>query len=362
MSITFFGHLSWKQWGIAVLVFSLSFLLVFLSRSYRLYSSEAINASVAAELFLYEPSTLEELMELLDEQHVVYDRKELQWASDIFGYRRFNPGRYVLEGPVSYQDFLTRFALGLQDPMPLRVPAGASKEALKIHIARQMRFEIGELEEAMRDTAFLNQHELEPHLIYGRMLPDTYEVFWTTGPRRLLARLLSEFDSRVTQPHAGRMEELGRTVDEITTLASIIEWEARYDHEKPAISGLYWNRLNRRWRLQADPTVNYAKGERARLVFADYRIDHPYNTYRIHGLPPGPITNPSYAAISAALYPEDHNYMYMVATPEGTHAFSRTYAEHRQKSREWTDWLREERRKRAEMEREEALRRAEEQN
>ncbi len=70
-------------------------------------------------------------------------------------------------------------------------------------------------------------------------------------------------------------------------------------------------------RLQADPTVNFAVGERRRLLFEDYQIDHPYNTYIYRGLPPGPITNPSLSSIRAALYPEDHDYLYMVANPEG---------------------------------------------
>ncbi len=354
MSLSFFKHLNLRQWIVGILVFSFSFLAVLGVRYYRLYQAEAILAEPNTELLIENNITLDELVNLLDENMITYDRQGLNWASEILRYRRFNAGRYTFEGSFTYPEFLSKLAMGLQDPKPLRIPEGVSKQALKIHIARQMRFDVNELETAMQDTSFLAQYDLEPHQLYGRVLPNTYEVYWTTGPERLLARLLSEFESRVIDPYAQRMEELGRAVDEITTLASIIEWEARYSDEKAAISGLYWNRLNQRWRLQADPTVNYAKGERSRLVYVDYRIDHPYNTYRIFGLPPGPITNPSYSSIRAALFPDDHDYMYMVATPEGTHAFSKTYAEHRRKSREWTDWLREERRKRAEQERQEA--------
>lgn len=362
MSITNFNHLRKREWGIAALVLFLSFLLVFASRTWRLEGAAAITPPPeTVVLLVHETIGIEELIELMDQNGIGFRADELRWASGILGWRRFSQGRYVFDGPVSYPDFFSKLALGLQDPMMLRIPPGISKDALKERIAVQMQFETHELAAAMRDTSLLNRYGIQPHQLYGRILPDSYEVYWTSTPQRLLERLLSEFDSRVTQPHAGRMRELGRSVDEITTLASIIEWEARFDDEKPAISGLYWNRLNRRWRLQADPTVNYAKGERSRLVYADYRTDHPYNTYRIHGLPPGPITNPSFSSIRAALYPEEHNYMYMVATPDGRHAFSRTYAEHRRKSREWTEWLREQRQIRAEMEREEALRQEAEQ-
>jgi len=356
MSITDFNHLRAREWGMAALVFLFSFLLVFGSRTWRLESGSAISPQADTVLLIHETIGLDELVELMDAHGFRFNPDELRWASGILGWRRFNQGRYVFREPVGYPDFFSKLALGLQDPMLLRIPPGATKEALKERIAMQMQFGTHELAAAMRDTSLLNRYGIEAHQLYGRILADSYEVYWTSAPQRLLERLLSEFDSRVADPYAGRIQELGRTVDEITTLASIIEWEARFDDEKSAISGLYWNRLNRRWRLQADPTVNYAKGERSRLVYADYRIDHPYNTYRVHGLPPGPITNPSLSSIRAALFPEDHDYMFMVATPEGRHAFSRTYAEHRRKSREWTDWLREQRRIRTEMEHDEALR------
>ncbi len=356
MIISNFNHLRAREWALAALILLLSFLLVFVSRTWRLQGDSAITPTADTVLLIHEGIDLEELIGLMDENGFEYRPDELRWASVILGWRRFSQGRYVFDGPVGYQDFFSKLALGLQDPMMLRIPPGASKDALKERIAAQMQFETPELADAMRDTSLLNQYGIVAHQLYGRILPDSYEVYWTSTPHRLLERLLSEFDSRVAEPYADRMRELGRSVDEITTLASIIEWEARFDDEKPAISGLYWNRLNRRWRLQADPTVNYAKGERSRLVFADYRIDHPYNTYRIHGLPPGPITNPSFASIRAALYPDEHNYMFMVARPDGRHGFSQTYAEHRRKSREWTDWLREQRRIREAAEREEALR------
>ncbi len=94
-------------------------------------------------------------------------------------------------------------------------------------------------------------------------------------------------------------------------------------------------------RLQADPTINYVIGERRRILYEDYKIDHPYNTYINSGLPPGPITNPSLSSIEAALYPENHDYLYMVASPDGSHDFSETFEEHKRKSAKWRQWLQE---------------------
>ena len=119
------------------------------------------------------------------------------------------------------------------------------------------------------------------------------------------------------------------TRQEVVTLASIIEGEVRYGPDRPYVSSVYHNRLERGMRLQADPTVAYALGERRRLFERDYLVRSPYNTYVVDGLPPGPISAPSTASIVAALYPAHTNFLYFVARPDGRHVFSRTYAEHR---------------------------------
>ena len=118
---------------------------------------------------------------------------------------------------------------------------------------------------------------------------------------------------------------------EIVTLASIIQTEARQLSEMARISGVYHNRIRNRWLLQADPTVIYALGGyRERLLYAaiDSVADNPYNTYTQPGLPPGPIASPGAMAIDAALKPEEHDYWYFVARPDGSHVFTRTLADH----------------------------------
>jgi UPF0755 protein len=120
---------------------------------------------------------------------------------------------------------------------------------------------------------------------------------------------------------------------EITTLASIIQAEARWEDEMPLISAVFHNRLRRRMRLQADPTVQYAlESHQSRLLFShiDSVADNPYNTYTHVGLPPGPIGSPGTSAIDAALHPAPVPYLYFVAREDGHHEFSRSLREHNQ--------------------------------
>jgi UPF0755 protein len=146
-------------------------------------------------------------------------------------------------------------------------------------------------------------------------------------------RVKESFDRFYARHLEAKADDLGFTKREVVTLASIVEWEAIYDKEKPRIAGVYVNRLRENWRLQADPTIQYVliqtQGTRTgRVLYRDLEIDHPYNTYKNRGLPPGPITNPSPSSLRAAVAPEDHEYFYFAADGSGGHQFSRTLQEH----------------------------------
>lgn len=335
---------------LGVSVFFMVLLVVFLSRITRLESSEAIYVDDSITLLLPDDGKLVDLLVQLDILGVNIDSSEYIWAKNILGLESYISGRYVFTESQSYRDFFVKLNRGLQDPMMVTIPSGQFQDRFVDRVASRFRFSQDELHQAMTDTLFLSEYGVRVDQIIGRMIPNTYEMYWTISAQQFLRRMFTEFDIAVTEPYLNRTQELGLTIDEVTTLASIIEWEVRHVDEKPKVSGLYWNRLNRRMRLQADPTVAFAIGERRRLLFSDYRVNHPYNTYRISGLPPGPLNNPRLTSIQAALFPEEHNYLFMVATPEGYHAFTTNYQEHLRESRKWTAWLREQREIRARRE------------
>ena len=345
------NHFSIRDIAVLFCLYIIIAITVYHSRNDRLYGETAIVSEVPVNLFIYERTDLEGLAEILDDLAIVYDRDQLIWAGQTLRWRSFLPGRYLIDGYTSYSDLLSRMARGLQDPVRVTVLPGLDRERLARNLSFQLRAD---------SLAFLNQFsdssdialelELSGEELFSRMLPDTYEMFWTSSPENTVRRLYREFNRSVTQRYSEMIENQELSLDEIIILASIVEWESRVDEEKPRISGLYLNRLNQNMLLQADPTVIYALGERRRLLFVDYEIDHPYNTYRIRGLPPGPITNPSLSSIRAVLNPEEHEYLFMVATPEGTHRFTRTYREHQEASEEWRRWLREQIRIRDQLE------------
>ncbi len=335
---------------LATSVFLVAFMMVFLSRYIRLESPFMVQTNEEV-LFLHEGGTLQELIPLLHSEGFRFNTEDMLWASDIFKLRGFRPGRYEMKPSYSYEEFLNKLSRGLQDPMRIVINGGMEPERFITRVATQLRFNPDELRLAMKDSTLLEELEVDPKALIGRMVPNTYEIYWTVSPEQFIRRMMQEFDKAVFVPYGDRAAEIGLTIDEVTTLASIIEWEVRHVDEKPRVSGVYWNRLNRRMLLQADPTVNFAIGERRRLFNSDYLFDHPYNTYRVRGLPPGPINNPRITSIQAALYPENHNFLFMVAQPgTGYHTFTTNYTDHLIESSKWSAWIREQQRIRPQRE------------
>jgi len=192
------------------------------------------------------------------------------------------------------------------------------------------------LADSLLPDAFFPDAADRPGSLEGYLLPETYRVDPGTDARTMVGLMVDQFLGTFDDPWRARADSLGRSVHEIVTLASIVEEEARVAEERTVIAGVFWNRLERGMRLEADPTVQYALGgHRARVLYRDLEVDSPYNTYRYAGLPPGPIASPGRASLEATLWPDSVPYLYFVATGEGgRHAFSRTLAEHERKRRE----------------------------
>ena len=163
----------------------------------------------------------------------------------------------------------------------------------------------------------------------GFLLPETYYFNYGMDEEAIIRKMISQFKSIITDSVQAKIDSSGMTLREYVILASIIEGEAVHDSERPLISAVFHNRLNKRIKLDADPTLQYIlpDGPR-RLLNADKLIDSPYNTYKYRGLPPGPINNPGRRSILASIFPADVEYLYFVAQGEGYHAFSESYDDH----------------------------------
>jgi UPF0755 protein len=257
-------------------------------------------------------------------------------------------GHYEIASGVSNRDILDILRRGLQEPVRVYIPAGTRKERMIRSMAAEMAFTEEELTSVLSDTALARELATDTTHLWAFMIPDTYHFYWLTPPEDVVRRVKTRYD-RLVQSAVDSMGvlPLNLSADEVVRMAGIVEWETAHVPEKPTVAGVYMNRIRDGWRLDADPTVQYAimkiEGNKRRLFFRDYDLNHAYNTYRRRGLPPGPITNPSASSIQAVLYPETHRYYFFVATGEGTHIFSRTLAEHRRNAQNYYRVMRERR-------------------
>ena len=170
-----------------------------------------------------------------------------------------------------------------------------------------------------------------PALLFTRIVPDTYQMLWTASVREIFERLFKERDAWWTPERVAAAAAQGLTPEEASTLASIVDGETRYVPEQPTIAGVYLNRLRTGMKLQADPTIAYCFDYQPRRILRwMLQEESPYNTYKYHGLPPGPISCPPKSCLEAVLHPESHNYIFFCADPSfnGSHRFAATYAEH----------------------------------
>lgn len=276
------------------------------------------------------------LADSLENKGIIFSQWTFKLAGKYLGItQKMRVGKYSFISGVNNLEILRDIESGrstVSTSVPLRegVKAKVFARILKRHIgidsARFMQF--------YSDTSLIGIYPHNSPTIEGYLMPDTYSFFWQDDERAVIQRMITEFREFFVDSLQQRMREMGYDLNEVMTMASIVEGEAVYDDERPIIAGVYYNRLKRRMKLQADPTVWFVVSDSSRrLTRNSLKVDSPYNTYLYYGLPPGPINNPGRRAILAALYPAVHNYIYFVADYYGRHRFAKNYEEHQRNVR-----------------------------
>ncbi|GIR18595.1 MAG: aminodeoxychorismate lyase [Candidatus Neomarinimicrobiota bacterium] len=242
-------------------------------------------------------------------------------------------GRFLIDGKIS--DAILIDLIFNKGPIKLKltIPEGSQSKNLFKDINTLLNTDY-DFNKYFNSTEILEQYKVDASSLEGYLYPDTYYLYHDSSPEEIIDILLSEFWKKFDENLQDRANQLGFSVHEVVTLASIIEGEAMLDSERSTISSVYHNRLKINMKLQADPTIQYIiPGPPKTLSNRDLRIKSDYNTYQNYGLPPGPINNPGIASIKAALYPEDTNFLFFVAQGDGSHAFTTNEKDHEEAKR-----------------------------
>jgi UPF0755 protein len=251
--------------------------------------------------------------------------------------RAVKPGVYEVQRGTAWSDLLDRMVRGDVVQLSITVPEGWTLQQIIPRLAEVSEEPADSLLGALLNEAAAERYGVPGPTLEGYLYPATYILPAGSSADAIVRVMVGRYRQVWTPERQARAEEIGMDEREIVTLASIVEKEARRWGERDTISAVFHNRLRINMPLQADPTVQYALGvHQTRLLYAhiDEVADHPYNTYRRRGLPPGPIASPSTGAIDATLNPVDVPFLYFVARPDGSHIFTRSLAEHNAARRE----------------------------
>ena len=254
----------------------------------------------------------------------------------------FKSGKYVLDPSSSINDVVNQLRSRTQDPVSVTFNSMDNIDELFSVVSSYLEFDSLDL------VDYVNSAPVSKDSLYLRLIPNTYELYWSTSPQEFLKRMSLEYDKFWSEENINYAKINNLTKDEVFVLASIVDKESSHVDEMSTIAGLYLNRLQKNWKLAADPTIIYIMRRdynedirRVRNKHINKTKSSPYNTYHNIGLPPFPICVPSLHAINAVLSPENHEYMFMCAKPDNSeyHNFAVSHFEHTKNAKAFHQWL-----------------------
>ncbi len=289
--------------------------------------------STAKYLEIPTGSDFNDVIDIIKKEGILENPDSFVWLAKKKNYpNHVYPGRYRLVHEMNNNEIINRLRSGYQEPVKVIFNSIRTKEHLAGRVSKQIEADSLTLVQVFNNDSIINSYGFTPETFTCIFLPNTYEFWWNTTATAFVARMYKEYQKFWNDERLAKANALNLTPEDVITLASIVDEETLYNDEMTKIAGVYINRLRRRMHLQADPTLKFALGDFTikRVLTEHKKINSPYNTYTRYGLPPGPISIPSIAAIESILNYEDHNYLYFCAKPDfsGYHNFATTLSQH----------------------------------
>ncbi len=305
------------------------------------YHGNVKDTGKVQDVRIYRNFSYEQLVDAVLQTGAIDNRTTFLRAAKFLKLKdNFRPGLYRLKPGTGNKALVRMLSRGWQQPVRLVIPGYyRSLDRFAEFLGEQLEAGSQDFLAVFNDAGKAENYGFLPETFIGMFIPNTYEVWWTVTPDEFLERMHKEYENFWKGDRDAKALAIGLTRQEVSTLASIVIEESKYEPELPRIAGVYMNRLHRDMPLQADPTVLFAVGDPSikRVLNRHLEVDSPYNTYKYAGLPPGPITMPPVVAIDAVLNYERHDYLYFCAkdTFDGQHVFAKTLSAHNENARRY---------------------------
>jgi len=293
--------------------------------------NEKMAASDSIEIYIPRGSSLDQIADTLQVQGLISNKYPFKAYAYLKGYdTRLQAGFFEVPTNLTTFELVAFLANAKAKTFPVTLIEGWSNAQTAGQLARSLGIDSLKIDSLCQDSLFIRSLNLGVPDLLGYLLPNTYALHRGMNEEEIVRFLVTQTLNIFEADSIRRaLENLNMNIHQILTFASIVEGECIFDDERAIVASVYFNRLARRMRLQADPTIQFIlNGKPRRLLLKDLQIDSPYNTYKYHGLPPGPINNPGIKSIMATIFAENTNYLYFVARGDGRHTFSKTLQEH----------------------------------
>jgi UPF0755 protein len=334
-----------------VLAIALIGLVVMAIFAYYVYSNVLIENTAfnneEAHVYISSEDTFTEVKEEL--APLLIDMEAFETVAFKKGYpSNIKSGHFVIKKGMNNNDIVNAIRSG-NTPIRIKFNNQERLENLAGHMSRQIEADSLQLLNAFKDSEFLEKSGFNTNTALGMYIPNTYEVYWNSSAEAFRDKMLVEYNRFWTATRNDKAKAIGLSRDQVLALAAVVQKETAKVEERARVAGVYMNRINKGMRLQADPTVIYAKKLAEndfdqvikRVLYKDLELDSKYTTYIYAGVPPGPIAMPDVTSIDAVLSYEDHGYFYFVAdvTNFGYHKFAKTLSQHNNNKAAYVRWV-----------------------
>lgn len=280
-----------------------------------------------------EGMTTAEIADILEAKEVIASSLKFRLLSRLRGYEgQLKPGTYVFTIGMNDEDVFAKLLSGEKFLLRFTIPEGFGVKEIA---ERLYELDIADKEDFLKAAenfapySYMHKRKDVRYAAEGFLFPETYAVESDAPIEDILKMMAEEFDRRITPNMRERAKEMGLSIYDLTTLASLVEREVRYPEDMAIVAQVFLKRLKMNMPLQTDATLQYLLDEpKEDVTLEDTEIDSPYNTYKHNGLPPGPIANAGIEAFQAVLHPANTDYLYFVADRQGHNHYSNTYEEH----------------------------------
>lgn len=293
-------------------------------------------ADFGAQTFIYlkRDADLAELYDQMQEHKVLKDEasfKEMAEGGNLA--ENIRPGKYKITQGMNNYDMIRLIKSGKQEVVRVVINKLRKKEHIARHLAKKVATDSATFMKLFSDTTFLGRYGINTNEVQCIVMPYTYDVYWNSSPEDLFDKMYKAYNRFWTDARKEKADKLNLSQAEVITLASIVDEETNKKDEMEDVASVYLNRIRRSMKLQADPTARFAYGDFSirRVLFKHIRFNSPWNTYKVEGIPPGPICTPRTAAIDAVLANKDTDYIFFCAKEDfsGYHNFASNGVDHK---------------------------------